>query len=698
MTLLAPALEENQHPEAHVGYRKDSNVDESRAAHVKGWLKKVTSAEEKWKVKFTEMRKNMEFVAGWQWDGQSKLDDERYINNIVLRLVNQKVASLYARDPQFLITRKDRMNYQVWDGKPESIVQAATEIQQAMSMFMQPDLNALAVLQDYEQGRERERTVDKICETLTKLLAYQVDSHRPEFKEQMKQLVRRVIICKVGYVKLRLCNVESNEQKANISTMAEESTEASRIQTAQTIYNDLEAGELSDDSGEVEHAKQLLLAVGASPVVDERPPGQYIEFDFPPATSIIPSEGTRSLKEFVASTFVAHKFKVTAGLVKAVFGVDLYQSGYCEDDVEAMVEKDTEDEKDERMVTIYEVFEYKTKSRFFIAEGFKDYVLAPEPVTPTISGFWPIFALTFNDVESEEDTKSSPFPPSDIDLLRNPQKEWNRTREALRDQRNANAPKYLTTEGTISEPDEQALKEAQPNSVTKLKGVAPGTDLKNIITVFQTAAIDPAVYDTSPLEKDILLAGGVQEANIGPAGKDVTATVGTIAEQSRMTMLASNTDDLDGFLNRIAKAATEMNVRGVSVDTARMLIGPGALLPDPMSADEYLMEIVAKVQAASSGRPNKAIDIANAQQILPMIMQAGGNPHGVIDELVKRLGDSIEMDKFFPLTPTALGIGNPAPAGSQATPPAAKSGSAQRTISPTGPPDQSGNVSKPVAQ
>jgi ribosomal protein L12E/L44/L45/RPP1/RPP2 len=233
----------------------------------------------------------------------------------------------------------------------------------------------------------------------------------------------------------------------------------------------------------------------------------------------------------------------------------------------------------------------------------------------------------------------------------------------------------------ISEEDEQNLVDAKPNSVTKLKSLPPNVEPDKFIRPLGMLPVDPALYDTAPMEKDMLMAGGMQEANIGPAGKDVTATVGTIAEQSRMTMLSSNVDDLDGFLSRIAKAGVELILRGMSVQTAQRIAGIGAVLPED-DIDEYLNEINIKIQAASSGRPNRAMGISNAQQLMPILMQAGANPAAIVEELVKRMDDTLDIDNFFPLIPALMDAPATGAVSSPQTAAPQKSGAGQRTISP----------------
>src|SRR4051812_48378857 len=79
---------------------------------VKLWTKRIKAARNHWKDDFDRMRENMEFADSFQWQGQLKMDDERYIANIVNRQVNQKVAALYAKDPKISAKRRRRLDFQ----------------------------------------------------------------------------------------------------------------------------------------------------------------------------------------------------------------------------------------------------------------------------------------------------------------------------------------------------------------------------------------------------------------------------------------------------------------------------------------------------------------------------------------------------------------------------------------------------------
>jgi hypothetical protein len=242
----------------------------------------------------------------------------------------------------------------------------------------------------------------------------------------------------------------------------------------------------------------------------------------------------------------------------------------------------------------------------------------------------------------------------------------------LHDHRVANTPKYITRKGTLNEEDITKLNNAEPHAVIELTSIPDGVEPSKYISVLQQAGIDPALYSTDHLEKDMQLGAGMQQANLGAAQPNVTATVGTIAEESRLNVSASNVDDLDGLLSRVAQACVEITLQEFSIETVKRIVGRGAVWPlTAVERADFLNEIEAKVEAASSGRPNKGLEVANGNQLLPLILQAGGNPKGVIEELARRLDDNLDVTKFFPLTPTTMGAnpGQPTQGAGPTVPP-----------------------------
>lgn len=674
-------------------------------AQVKLWQKRIVEAKKKWRPDFNRMKSNMEFTGGLQWPNQVDLHDDRYSCNLTLRLVNQKVATLYARNPTAEVTRRKQLDYQVWDGDINSLMPA---LQQASAMvgsggMLPPDLEML--LQDVQAGKQRARLVHQVCDTLNVIYQYFVDVQKPDFKEQAKAMVRSAVICSVGYVRPIYCS-DSNTQYHSVSSVDTLATKQARIQRAKEILERRKEDELDDSDAEMATLKSLVMSIGASQSLqDEDKLPERLEFDFPMATSIIVDTRCRNLKEFVAARWIAQEYILPVDEVNALFMVDIDTGSSEGKATDYQISNDTllvqpnpdqagnDDPFKRHMVSLYEIFDYNSKTRCFVVTGWKDYIVHPEPLFPSVSGFWPIQALVFNDTVVDPDTRASIYPPSDVDLVRSAQKEWNRTRNALRDQRNANAPKYVVRKGYLTDEDILKLKNAEPNAVIQLEGIPPDVEPSKFVQVLQVAEIDPKVYDTAPLEQDLMLSGGAQQANIGPAQPNVTATVGTIAEQSRMTVSSSNIDDLDGVLSRTAQGSCEMLLRALPSEYAKRIAGPGAVFPSA-TREDFVNEIQISIKAASSGRPNKAVEIANFQQIAPILLQSGANPFSVIEEGVRRLDDSLDVTKFLPINQP---MGAPqAPGAQQGSPPT--NGQPHQPTQPMRPPELGQQPPQPGGQ
>jgi hypothetical protein len=70
------------------------------------------------------------------------------------------------------------------------------------------------------------------------------------------------------------------------------------------------------------------------------------------------------------------------------------------------------------------------------------------------------------------------------------------------------------------------------------------------------------------------------------------------------------------------------------------IAGPGAVWPE-LTPEEISKEISLKVRAGSSGRPNKASELANMERAMPYLLQMPGvNPAPV----VKKYLDLLEID------------------------------------------------------
>lgn len=635
----------------------------AKRAQVKRWLKKIEHAATKYKPDFDRMHENMDFVAGLQHNGQKTIRSNRDVVNLTLQCVNHTVSQLYSRDPKVSVKRKPRMNYRLWDGKIETIQMAQAIMQFSQQAMMQgvmlpvpPDIQAM--LADFQQGRMKEQVIDKVCQTIEKVCQYQMDSQTPRFKVQMKQLVRRVCICGVGFIKPIFCR----DYETELTQSDTHSSVVERARSAKSIIDKLSDGKLQEFDAEVERLKSLVQSFGMDPLDYEViRPREHTIIDFPQATSIIPDTNCRALKGFVGARWVAEEFYYSLDFVNAFFETDIKVGG----DLKLYDTKlgtglggtsqNSEDEKGKK-VRLFQVYDLDTKSTFMVCEGWKDYVVVPEVLTPTTRSFWNIVPVTFNDVEVEDGCKATIFPPSMVDLLWTTQKAWNIRRYRQNRHLAANSPRYVYPDGAISKEDVERLTESEDQEFVGLKSLQPGTEPGKIVQPLQVAEVKKELYETQSLVEDTLMSTGSQEANIGPARPNVTATVGTIAEQSRMSVTTSNIDDLDDALTEVNQIVAEMCIMEMSPQTVQQIAGIGAAWPT-QNPQEFLSQIEVEVLAASSGKPNKALAVANWERIAPLIMNAAGLPpqaqptaQAIIRQSIKVLdAPDIEPIDFFPL-------------------------------------------------
>ena len=200
--------------------------------------------------------------------------------------------------------------------------------------------------------------------------------------------------------------------------------------------------------------------------------------------------------------------------------------------------------------------------------------------------------------------------------------------------------------GQLDESDITKLETRPDNAVVQLNALPPGGKIEDVLQTVRHPAIDPAVYETDHVFSDVLRVVGSQEANLGGTSNS-TATESSIAESSRMSSLQSNMDDMDDFLTEVMRAAGQAALCEIGADEVKKIVGPGAAWPT-LSAQEVAEEIFLEIQAGSSGRPNKSVEVQNITQAMPFLLQLPGmNPEWVAKQLLTRLDDRLDLTDAF---------------------------------------------------
>lgn len=633
--MLIVATDESEKPEP----------SERRKKLVTAWQAKLKAAKGFHEKSFKQMRRDMDAALNGFDDKQ--WSEEQYVANILQRHVQQRTAALYAKNPKAVAGRRNRMTNQVWDGNSDTLMMAYQASQQAATAGLPVPVEASAIIQDYARANTQQKMLDNVAETLENLFDYFMKEQQPSYKSQMKALVRRVITTGVGYVKVGF----QRDMDRSPDVAAKISDVQAQLDYIHRVAKEAAEGEIQQDDPQVEELVLSLEALMNEPMITIR---EGLVFDFPEANSIIVDPMCRQLRGFVGAAWVAHELYLTPDEVKEIYGVDVknkYRSydmkGRLSNDNDPYKERVSYDEVNGKgatdgLVLVYEVYDRKTGLQYCIADGYDDFLREPMSPDVRVETFWPIFPLVFNEVEHKDHL----YPPSDITLLLPMQHEYNRARQGLREHRRANRPKYAAPAGVLEDADKEKLATHPANAVIELQALAAGQKVNDVIQPVGQIGIDPNLYEVKTIFDDIQLVVGAQEAQFGGLSK-ATATETSIAESARMSSLGANVDELDSFMSEVARAAGQVLLLEMSVEEVKKIAGPGAVWPE-MTREDVMEEVFLEIEAGSTGKPNRAAELANIERIMPFLLQIPGiDPKWLAKELLKRLDDKLDLSSAF---------------------------------------------------
>lgn len=616
---------------------------------------------------YKRMRRDMQVA---MWGAEESWGEDNYRANITGRHVKMKTAALYAKNPKATAKRRETLDFAVWDENPDSLqiafqtVQAGTlalEQSAAMQtmapidpatgapMSMQPQMppgfeQANAVVADFQQGLQRRQMLAKYGKTLEILFAHALREQKPvDFKRGMKQLVRRACTTGVGYAELGF-----QREMGPRPGMTEQLADArARLDHLKRLAHEASEGELTEDDAEMAELEASIKSLMEEPQIVIR---EGLVIDFPASTKVIPDRMCKSLEGFIGARHLTIEYMYTPAEVEEIFGVDVQSSftAYNTSDG-SMTEIGSNDvlndeyewappeQKKSGLVCVWKFYDKPSGLVYYVADGYKGWLREPAAPDVFVEDFWPVYALTFNAVESEREL----FPPSDVSLLLDMQKEYNRSRQGVREHREAARPRWVYPSGAIDEEDPLFLRRLRPFEALGLN-IDPNTKVADIFQTMPVPGVDPNLYETGQTFQDMQLVGGSQEANYGGVAK-ATATESAIAANATNASDGSSIDDLDSFLTVIARASGQILQREMSAEKVMEIVGVGAVWPE-LTDTQIMNEVFLEVEAGSTGKPNQAVEIDNWRQLLPMLLQMPGlNPIWLLRETLRRLDDRMDL-------------------------------------------------------
>lgn len=635
------------------------------STYITWWVDRIMSARTYHKDSFRRMMEDSMFVRGLQWDGQKSEDDTRYVVNIAQSEVAASVATLYAKNPTFSVKRKPRMDFKIWDENQASYEEAQAAAAQAIQVAatapptitsdpmglpvqtqMPPQIppDALALINDVNEGKLRRQMLDKIAKTLEHLFKQQLLQQQPSFKREMKQLVRRVETVGLAYMKLGFHRL--NELSPEDSLRLNDLT--SRLASLQALQEKVEEGK-GDYDKQVEELRIQIKTLQEAPAVITR---EGLTVNFPRATSLIIDPACTQLNGFLGARWVAEEFDLTCTKIKEIYKKDVSSkaASYSRQRVEGSVDPWTVNRKREigapkdwdDTYRVWEVYNIDNGSVMTICEGFDEYLKEPSPPDIVIEQFYPYYPISFNDVEDA----SCIYPPSTARLIRHQCQEINRQKEALRQHRINSKPQYAAVNGAMTEEDRKNMENAPAFAVIELNALEPGQAVDQLLQQIKKHAIDPNMYDSNATVEDIRRITRRSDARVGGTSK-ASATADSIAEDSRQGEDRSKGDDVDDLLTAFARDAGNVLLMNMSKEQVVKLVGPGAMWPES-NPEELINDLYLDVEAGSSGKPNQALQVATFQRLFPVLVQTPGiRPDWLAKQAVKMSDSTVDLTEAY---------------------------------------------------
>lgn len=361
-------------------------------------------------------------------------------------------------------------------------------------------------------------------------------------------------------------------------------------------------------------------------------------------------------------------------------------------------------EKPVDFVKVVELWDHRDNLIKTFIDGIKKWAVEPYPPPQASTRFYPYFQLAFYLVDG------SRHPQSLTWRMRKLQDEYSHTRSNNRLVRERSVPGTILLGGELDPKDAEKIKNGDQLEMVSVNPTTPGLKIDQIITAKPIPRVDPLLYDTTPIVRDMQVVSGVQEAQAQQAAPGPnTATEADIQNQGFASRTGADRDMLEELLTDLAQYTAQLSIQSLPLPVVQKMAGPLAFWPIGMEVEDVLTMLDIEINAGTTGKPQARADKETWATLLPLIqqmiaqimqMEASGNPimlaqakgyRNLLRETLKRLDDRLSLESILPppVDPTKLGLPGAAPGGLPLGAPGA---------APGAPPVGNGTVNNPGSQ
>lgn len=391
--------------------------------------------------------------------------------------------------------------------------------------------------------------------------------------------------------------------------------------------------------------------------------GRGLVLDFVlPEDLLILDESIREVQDYARAARLAHGVWMSRERFREEFGYNpekarVYRSrdGSAEHSGQAV--QSAAANKDGDLLRVWEVWDQRQNRVHTVCFGDEGLVRASYSPDWTGRRWYPFFALVWNEVDA------AMYPPSDVELTAELNREYNEARaDLVQDRRDSRPFTLFRKGGQLTPADVENIRNRRGNDLIGVEGIG-NQPLANDIQSVVLGQINPALYDTTPARVDIeqLLGGG--DAARGSVLTAKTATEAEILSQGLRSRSAERVDEIEDLLSDVGGYALEVCLRKLSRDEVMRIAGPSAQWPE-MSVEDVLRQVTVRVRGGSTGKPDRLQEQDRWTQLLPVIkdtvreiVEVRGKPGGeqlgrlamaLLKETLRRFDERFEVDQYLP--------------------------------------------------
>ena len=581
-------------------------VDERQSAHADKWNKRIKSAGRRQKDLRERWDKSRKYVEG-------KVHDDGNPGLVRVNLIQTVLATIqpqvYAKNPEISVTPQE-----------------------------QGDISGYPAMRGFSKTAE--------------ILLNRVFVAESRLKERGKTAVRAALTTTVGWMKLTY--QQDIRRDPHIEHRINDTQD--NIRRLEALTQEVKDGN-SDDSTKQALMDQMQQQLAALEQQVEVVAAEGFALDPILAEDIlILDDSIRSIDDITQARAIAHRIWMTAELYQETFQAppEADARKFSQDGKERGPADETDDSQ---RVAVWEIWDKQSQTVYTLAEGSKRW--AREPYHPEATGerWYPFFALMFNRVDK------TLIAPSLVEMLIELQDEYNGTRTSLSTHRKENLPVYAYNKASgVSDSNVLELANRKAHQWIAIDG-DPNTPIGNKIGILPNPPIDPSVYDTQQVLRDIEQVSGATDASRGSINKAKTATEAEIMAQGLQSRSGEMLDVIEDWLTDMAEYALQIMMLVMSPDQAKQIAGPGAVWPDDASREDAYRLIDVRIRAGSTAKPNKMRERDQWIQFMPQVLQLIQSIaqarqqqmpdleqayRAVLEETLRRFDERLAVETFLP--------------------------------------------------